>query len=98
LIATLEHLDPLSLRRPDLFEPGAETMENYLIISWKNNLARSNRSLEAMGWTVRPKPDDPSAWDGGMREFLDWAADPAIRRPHSWATDSYNAARKEKGG
>jgi hypothetical protein len=60
--ASVEHLDPISIG-------GQETEANWITTSMARNQVRSRYSLEALGWSVRPR-EPKQDWDGGVRIFL----------------------------
>lgn len=50
---------------------GEDTTENWATTSMLNNLAKSNFTLEQLGWTLKDK-GDINNWDGLSKVFVDF--------------------------
>lgn len=60
---TIDHIYPVSLG-------GKDTPENWATTSMRNNLAKSNSTLEQIGWTLK-SPGDIHNWDGLSKTFIE---------------------------
>jgi len=65
LFPTVDHIVPLARGGPD--DEG-----NWATTSMFRNSAKSNWTLEELGWTLYP-PGEPRDWDGLMGWFLSFA-------------------------
>lgn len=61
---TIDHIYPVSFG-------GEDTTENWATTSMLNNLAKSNFTLEQLGWTLKDK-GDINNWDGLSKVFVDF--------------------------
>ncbi len=59
---TIDHIVPIALG-------GADAPENWATTSMRNNSAKSNFTLEQLGWSLKEK-GNLKEWDGLSREFL----------------------------
>ena len=85
LIPTVDHVEPVA-------REGADKEENWVCTSQLRNSAKSNWTLEKLGWKLHDSAD--SNWDGMMSWFMDYVSknkrvlkDPYIKK---W----YKAAEK----
>ncbi len=62
---TIDHICPVSLG-------GKDSEENWATTSMINNLAKSNFTLEQLGWTLKEKGDIKD-WDGMSKLFIEIA-------------------------
>jgi hypothetical protein len=71
LAPTIDHIRPVSRGGPD-------DVDNWATTSMLRNSAKSNFTLEELGWALHP-PGDPNLWDGLLGWFIGQArAEPAI--------------------
>src|SRR5450755_762995 len=64
LFPTIDHVVPVA-------RGGTDSEENWVTTSMVRNAAKSNWTLEELGWTL--KPIDPvRAWDGLIGWFIDY--------------------------
>jgi hypothetical protein len=66
LSATLDHVVPVT-------RGGADDPTNWVTTCWARNSAKSNWTLEEMGWRLFP-PGSISEWDGLLSWFLEYTA------------------------
>lgn len=85
LFPTVDHLHPVA-------RGGADETDNWLTTSMLRNSAKSNWTLEELGWELHA-PGDPVEWDGLTRWFLEMTnrdgallSNPYLRRWHSAAS------------
>jgi hypothetical protein len=64
LFPTVDHIVPVTLG-------GEDAEANWVTTSMRRNLAKSNRSIEAMEWQLLP-PGDASKWDGLLAWYVDY--------------------------
>jgi len=64
LFPTIDHVVPVA-------RGGADTAENWVTTSMVRNAAKSNWTLEELGWTLKPI-DTVSSWDGLIGWFVDY--------------------------
>ena len=76
LFPTVDHIIPVA-------RGGSETEENWVTASMLRNSAKSNWTLEELGWQLFP-PGDVRDWDGLMSWFLLY-----IERHPTFLEDSY---------
>ena len=81
LIPTIDHLVPIA-------RGGADNEKNWVTTSMLHNSAKSNWTLEELGWQLVP-PGDLKQWDGFLGWFVTYLhqqqshlADKYIRRWH----------------
>ena len=75
---TVDHVMPVA-------RGGADSEENWVTTSMLRNSAKSNWTLEELGWTVRPI-DPSTGWDGLIRWFNEY-----LRERPEHLTDAYIA-------
>jgi hypothetical protein len=63
LFPTIDHVVPVA-------RGGSDNSENWVCTSMLRNSAKSNWTIEELGWTLHP-PGNVEAWDGLTRWFLD---------------------------
>jgi hypothetical protein len=76
LFATIDHLVPIA-------RGGADNEKNWVTTSMLHNSAKSNWTLEELGWRLLP-PGDFKQWDGLLRWFLGY-----IEQKQSHLSDQY---------
>jgi len=76
LFPTVDHIVPVA-------RGGADDATNWVTTSMLHNSAKSNWTLEELGWQLVP-PGDFQQWDGTLRWFLEFA----IRQPSYCGTDT----------
>jgi hypothetical protein len=64
LFPTLDHIVPIA-------RGGVDKDENIVSTSMRRNSAKSNWTLEELGWSLHP-PGDRSRWDGMLAWFMDF--------------------------
>ena len=87
LAATIDHLVPITLG-------GADHESNWVTTSMARNFAKSNFSLEQLGWELRP-PGSFQIWDGLLRWYISYVTPrPILRRSSTigrWFKSATNA-------
>ena len=66
LSPTVDHIDPVA-------REGADNDENWVCTSQLRNSAKSNWTLDELGWELQDSPVD-SNWDGMMSWFMDYVS------------------------
>ena len=66
LSPTVDHVDPVA-------REGADDDENWVCTSQLRNSAKSNWTLDELGWKLQDSPVD-SNWDGMMSWFMDYVS------------------------
>ena len=66
LSPTVDHVDPVA-------REGADNDENWVCTSQLRNSAKSNWTLDELGWKLQDSPVD-SNWDGMMSWFMDYVS------------------------
>ena len=86
LFPTIDHVVPVA-------REGADDESNWVSTSMLRNAAKSNWTLEELGWSLVPA-SDVRQWDGMTGWFIEylkhdslWLDDRYIRRWHRVATD-----------
>ena len=84
LFPTIDHVIPVA-------RGGADDETNWVCTSMLRNSAKSNWTLDELGWTLLP-PGDPQEWDGLVPWFLAYTQqhpthlqDPYLKRWHTAA-------------
>lgn len=76
LFPTIDHIHPIA-------RGGLDQEENWITTSMLKNSAKSNWTLEEIGWTIR-EPGDLEKWDGLTNLFIQ-----LVRKNNSLLADSY---------
>jgi hypothetical protein len=76
LFPTIDHVVPVA-------RGGADDESNWVMTSMLRNAAKSNWTLEELGWNLVP-PGDVRQWDGMTAWFADY-----LKQDNRWLSDKY---------
>lgn len=79
LFPTIDHIVPIA-------RGGTNTEDNWITTNQLRNSAKSNFTIEELGWEILPK-GKLEDWDGLCSLFLKWASDPNLVEKHKDTED-----------
>lgn len=86
LIPTIDHIDPIA-------QGGGNVEENFVCTSMLNNAAKSNFTLEELGWRLLP-PGNINEWDGQINWFIEYVDKNKELLEDNYIKDWYRAAER----
>ena len=88
LIPTVDHVEPVA-------REGDDDEKNWVCTSQLRNSAKSNWTLEELGWELQPEGDNKN-WDGMMTWFMDYISKNEYVLEDAYIAKWHEAALKHK--